>query len=92
MCWVMPPASVGGDVGVADGVEHGGLAVVDVTHDHNHRGCAAADPRRRVLAVVDDAFLDGDNHLALDNLAPHFRGDDSGGVIVDDIRDGGHDA
>ena len=64
--------------------------MVDMPHDHNH-GAARLQVLRRVLAVVDDAFLDGDNHLALDNRA-HFGGDDSGGVIVDDIRDGGHDA
>ena len=37
MCWVMPPASPAGDVGVADGVEQRGLAVVDVAHDGDDR-------------------------------------------------------
>ncbi len=37
MCCVMPPASPPDDVGVADRVEQAGLAVVDVTHDGDHR-------------------------------------------------------
>ena len=37
MCWVMPPASLSTDVGVAKRVEELGLAVVDVTHDGDHR-------------------------------------------------------
>ena len=37
MCWVMPPASPGGDLGLADRVEQRGLAVVDVAHDRDHR-------------------------------------------------------
>ena len=36
MCWVMPPASLA-DAGLPDGVEQSGLAVVDVTHDGDHR-------------------------------------------------------
>ena len=37
MCWVMPPASLSTCVGVAKRVEELGLAVVDVTHDGDHR-------------------------------------------------------
>ena len=37
MCCVMPPASPAGDVGLADGVEQRGLAVVDVAHDGDDR-------------------------------------------------------
>ena len=37
MCWVMPPASFAHHVGVPDRVEQLGLAVVDVTHDGDHR-------------------------------------------------------
>ena len=35
----------GHDVGLADGVEQRGLAVVDVAHDGHDRGAAASDPR-----------------------------------------------
>ena len=37
MCWVMPPASPAAHVGVPDGVEQLGLAVVDVAHHGHHR-------------------------------------------------------
>ena len=37
MCWVMPPGLVRDQVGVPDRVEQLGLAVVDVTHDGDHR-------------------------------------------------------
>ena len=37
MCWVMPPASPGGDLGLADRVQQRGLAVVDVAHDRDDR-------------------------------------------------------
>ena len=51
MCWVMPPASPGGDVGLADGVEERCLAVVDVAQDNDHRG-----PLDHVLRLVLDRF------------------------------------
>ena len=38
MCWVMPPASVSHDGGLADRVEERRLAVVDVAHDRHDRG------------------------------------------------------
>ncbi len=47
MCWVMPPASLVDDVGVAQRVEQLGLAVVDVTHHGDDRR-----PRREVLLVA----------------------------------------
>ena len=37
MCWVMPPASRAGYVGLPYGVEQRRLSVVDVTHDGDHR-------------------------------------------------------
>ena len=45
MCWVMPPASPSTTLRRADVVEQRGLAVVDVTHDGDHR-------RTRLLALV----------------------------------------
>ena len=36
MCWVIPPASPGGHLGLADRVEQRGLAVVHVAHDGDH--------------------------------------------------------
>ena len=44
MCWVMPPASPAGDVGLADGVEQRRLAVVDVAHDGDDRRARDAGP------------------------------------------------
>ena len=41
--------------------------------------------------VVDELLLDGDDHFLL-HLAAHLLGDDGGGVEVDDLAQGGHDA
>ena len=58
MCWVMPPASPLGDVGLADGVEQRGLAVVDVAHDGDHRRARHQILGRVLgLAVGDDLVL-----------------------------------
>ena len=80
----------GGDVGLADVVQQAGLAVVDVTHDHDYRG-ARLQLLRPVFAVVYQALLDGDDHLVLD-LAAQLHGHERGGVVVDYIAQRGHDA
>ena len=76
--------------GFADGVQRGGLAVVDMAHDHNHRG-----PGLQLLGgihmVVNDLFLNGDGDF-LFHLAAHFGGDKLGGVEVDGLVDTGHNA
>ena len=51
MCCVMPPASLLGHVGRADGVEQRSLAVIDVAHDGDHR-------RAPLAILVDFGLLD----------------------------------
>ena len=45
----------GGHIGVADIVQQGGLAVVDVTHDHHHGG-AGSRSSLLILGGVDEAL------------------------------------
>ena len=74
----------GDDIGLADGVEQRGLAVVDVAHD--------GDDRRTRLELgvgvgrVEQAFLDVGFGDALDRVA-HFLGDELRGVGVDHVGD-----
>ena len=75
----------GGDVGLPDCVQQRGLAVVDVTHDDNDRG-TADQLVFRVLMVVEQPLLDGDDNLALD-LAAQLRGDKFRGIVVDILVD-----
>ncbi len=58
----------GGHMGVADRVQQGGLAVVDVAHDH-HDGGAGLQLVCVVLVVVEQALLNGDDDLLLDLAA-----------------------
>ncbi len=79
-----------GDVGVTDGVQNGGLAVVNVTHnDHDRR--SADEVRLVVLAVVDELFFDGDDDLLFD-LGVELHRDQRGGVKVDGVGGGDHGA
>ena len=75
----------GDDVGLADGVEQRGLAVVDVAHDGHHRR-----PRQRIgvgiLGFGEEAFLDVRFGDAADGVA-HLLGDELGQVGVDDVVD-----
>ena len=80
----------GSDGSVADGIQQGGLAVVDVAHDHDD-GSAGLELVGGILVGVDELFLDGDHHFLL-HLAAHLFCDDGGGVEVDDLAQGGHDA
>ena len=78
-----------GDAGHADGVEERGLAVVDVAHDGDHRrpglqvlnGVRGAG-RQELLLVKGDVF----------HLMPELAGQQGGGVHVQRLVDGGHDA
>ena len=80
----------GGHIGLAHRVEQARLAVVDMAHDHHHR--AAGDELGiRVLVVVDQAVLDGHDHLFF-HLTAKVHGDEGGGVVVDGLAQGGHDA
>ena len=75
MCWVMPPASPGHQVGVPDRVQELGLAVVDVTHDRDHRR-----PGHQVgVAALVLAELDVERLQQLPVL--FLRGDDLDGVV-----------
>ena len=80
----------GRDGGIADGIEKAGLAVVHMAHDHHH-GSPGDQVLLGVLVVVDELFLDGDDHFLL-HLAAHLLRHESGGIIVDELREGGHDA
>ena len=77
----------GHDIGVADGVEQRGLAVVDVAHDGDDRR-----PRLQILGPVrhvEHAFLDVGLGDAADRVA-EFGGDQLGRVGVDHVA-GLHD-
>ena len=78
------------DGGLADGVQQGGLAVVNVTHDH-YDGGAGLQLFGGIHMVVDDLLLDGDGDFLL-HLAAHLGGHELGGVKIDGLVDGGHDA
>ena len=80
----------GGHIGVADIVQQAGLAVVDVAHDHNDGG-ALHQILFLILVVVDQSLLDGDDDLMLHDAA-QLLGDDGGGVKVDHVGQGSHDA
>ena len=95
MCWVMPPASSAMTVGLADGVQQPGLAVVDVTHDRHHRR-----PGRQVVL---DALVGAEGQVeGLQQLAVLVLGADDlhlvvqlgteqlQGVLVDRLGRGDH--
>ena len=73
----------GDDVGLADGVEQRGLAVVDVAHDGDDRRARHADRRSR-RRLANRPFLDVGFGDAADGVA-HLLGDELGGVGVDDV-------
>ena len=84
-------ARLAGDhVGVADIVQQGGLTVVNVAHDHYHGG-AGLEVLLLVLGGVDQLLLDGDHDLLL-HLAAQLHSHQGGGVVVDDLAEGGHHA
>ena len=77
-----------GDVGLADGVQNTGLAVVNVAHDADHRG-TLHQILLRILFLREQALLDGDVHLVLDLCVELLR-QQSCGVEIDHIVDGVH--
>ena len=76
--------------GVPDGIQQGGLTVVNVAHDH-HYGSAGDQILRTVLGGVNELLLDGDDHF-LFHLAAELLGHEGGGIEVDHLAQGGHDA
>ena len=79
----------GNHAGLADGIEDGGLAVVNVTHDHHDGGTGLL--RFLLVLHLKQPVFDGDNDL-LGDLGADLHGDQGGGIKVDDIADGGHNA
>ena len=75
----------GDDVGLADGVEQRGLAVVDVAHDGHDRRARLAGCRSSSLAPMKPVFNVGFRD-ALDGVA-EFLDDQFGGVGVDHVGD-----
>ena len=80
---------VRGDVGLAQRVEQRGLAVVDMAHDGDDRRARLQACLR--VGLADDAELDVGLGDALD-LVAEFGRDQLGGVGVDRLGDGHHDA
>ena len=79
-----------GNVCVADGVQNGGLTVVNVAHDNDDR-CARHKVCIVVFAVVDDAVFDGDDDLFFD-LCMELIGNEYGGIKIDGVVDGSENA
>ena len=77
-----------GDVGLADGVQNGGLAVVNVTHNDNDRR-TLDEILGVVLLLHEQALLDGNMDLMLD-LGVEFLGDQGGGVEIDHVGNSVH--
>ena len=80
----------GRDLRVADIVEQGRLAVVDVAHDDHDRR-TGDELVGGILMIVEQTLLDGDDDLVLD-LAAKLSGDEFRRVKVDGLVDRGHDA
>ena len=80
----------GGDGGLTDGVQSGGLTMVNVTHD-NHNGSASDQLISGILVILDQALFDGDGDF-LFHLAAQFGGHKFCGVKVDGLVDAGHNA
>ena len=77
-----------GDVGLADGVEDTGLAVVNVAHDADDRG-TGDEVFLCVLLLREQALFDGDMDFLLD-LGVELLGQKRSGIEVDDVVDGVH--
>ena len=77
-----------GDIGLADSVQNGGLAVVDVAHNDNNGG-TLDQIGGVVLLLHEQALLDGDVDLMLD-LGVELLGDQGGGVEINNVGDGVH--
>ena len=77
-----------GNVGLADGVQNTGLAVVNVAHDADHRG-TLHQILLRILFLGEQALFDGHMHLVLD-LCVELLGQQGCGIKVDDVVDGMH--
>ena len=79
----------GNDTGFPDGIQDRGLAVIDMAHDHHDGGPGLLG--FFLILYLEQAVLNGDNDL-LGDLGADLHGDEGGGIKVDDIADGGHNA
>ena len=77
-------------IGVPDGVEQRGLAVVNVTHDADD-GVARDEFVGVVLRLVKEALLDGDDDLLRD-LRTELIGDEERSVVVHGLVERSHHA
>ena len=79
------------DVGLADGVEQAGLAVVDVA-ENGHDGRAGGGGLLGFLVVGADGGGDGPTGILARWGDAQLGGNDGGRVVVDGVVHGGHDA
>ena len=77
-----------GNVGLADGIQNTGLAVVNVAHNADHRG-TLHQILLRILFLREQALLDGHMHLVLD-LCVELLCQQRSGIKIDHIVDGVH--
>ena len=77
-----------GNVGLADGIQNTGLAVVNVAHNADHRG-TLHQILLRILFLREQALLDGHMHLVLDLCVELLR-QQGCGIKVDHVVDGVH--
>ena len=77
-----------GHMGLADGVQNAGLAVVNVAHNHHNRG-TLHQISLVVLFHLEQTLLDGNMDLMLD-LGVEFFGHQSGGVKIHHVVHGVH--
>ena len=77
-----------GNVGLADGIQNTGLAVVNVAHNANHRG-TLHQILLRILFLGEQALLNGHMHFVLD-LCVELLCQQRSGIKIDHIVDGVH--
>ena len=77
-----------GNVGLADGIQNTGLAVVNVAHDADNRG-TLHQILLRILFLGEQALLDGHMHLVLD-LCVELLSQQGCGIEIDHVIDGVH--
>ena len=77
-------------VGLPHSVQQAGLAVVHVA-PHHHHGTPGLELLGGVHMIVNESLFNGNGDLPLD-LAAQLRGHVFGGVKVNGLVDGGHDA
>ncbi len=82
-----PAGLTGRHIGLADGVQDRGLAVIDMAHHRDHRGSGHRLTARLLLIQIENALLPGLTQL---NLVAELGGYQGGGVDIHSLVDGGH--